>query len=1094
MYAYVKGHEKRGRWKPVHVDDLPKTLESPHLGFSTVLMATEGPPSGTDMPEDAQYQGPFYIDIDDDSIKKAISKAKKVLRTLKGYGLRDDCMEIYATGKRGFHLLVPMRHFTVDQPLPNLSFVYKLMIMQMQIMDLVDDTVYSARKGRMWRITNRKRKDNGKFKVRITMAELEQMDEEAYDKLVSQPRDMPAGTSYIGTLTAFNGLFKASVKKAQSSHKPPPMYVDEELIAQLGDQLLPQCGMDMLNGSNIKRDMGFNNLSMQMAKAIAAFAPEHYRDLAKQFAENNTGTAYNTPSKRLDHLNRAYQAASRSSSYDWSCASAVTVLCEEPCLNCPLIRLKLAQLEGKSGIDEDDGSTLEAYAMPDSLSAPTTIKAPAPAPQPAVEHAPAAAPVSVPAGRRAPPVLSQPYVPVEAPAPAQAVSAPAPSAAQAGPGPLDVLQVYNPDTIAPPPRKVTVEHEPVGRRAPARPKREPKPKPEAEGEPAADSTPRVTVTVDGLEDVGAMGLMTSEEGYFFLGAHAPRFISNFTFQIEREYIEFIPNIGQDRRVAVEAKVIIQDRSIGTAILEESNWSSKSALVSTLHGLGHAAFFGKDDDIQKMKATLMQNVGTAGYVETVRRVRAVGIHHARVAGHDIFTYVEPGWSLDNLGNHNKYQLEGKVSAAPELKLIDMPEKGDCELTDALRAMMRTNAPSKVALMFSWYMACFLKTHMVSYNKEFPVLGVSGSKGSGKSKGNELYASLHGLEYYGQHSTVNLANVTPFVVWSTMSNTLSSPRILNEYNKSKLEVRHYKSIGELLKDNFEVGARQHGTIGGNKAHGGNGTGAYVTEFPLSAPCAVLSEQSVSMPALVERMVQVALSPMDLNIEGVRENFRMAQSLRPAFKRFAKLAYMKAIHLPIEKVRGWVESHKEEVPIELGDRPQICFCILLAGLDFFEEVCRDHEIDLIDDINVMRGNIADYLEEEYIELRASKNHTEVDDVLTAMGIMASVSPDDRNGIPNIVSDVHYYRDDKSLWLDGLMCHTLYKRYMRAMGTDQAVIDNYGQFRALIKTEPYCISVAATPPIGWTHHKPAIQLSIERLEARGLDLHGFVTSLEAP
>lgn len=1070
MFFYVKAPEKEAKWWPVEAENYEERIQSSRVGFSTVLMATEGPRPGEQMSPDVQYQGPFYIDVDDDDIVKAIKKSKKVLVTLTANGIPDTAIEIYATGQRGFHFLIPMRYFTDDKPVSKLPLIYKLMVFQLQLPEEVDMSVYSANKGRMWRIANKQRADNGRYKVRITADELRDMSKSEYTTLTSAPRDFAGTTTYKGKLSAFNGLYRLSVGKAAAIETPPPIFVDEEMLEKLGADLLPPCASQMRQGENIDKSKGFNSLSVQFAKAIAAFSPENYHILADDFSTNNNAPSYNTAAKRKDHLRRAFQITSRDTTYDWSCISACSILKEEPCDGCPLINYKLdqlAKLSGEETADEmlDDEGEIPAYVPPSAATEIPAYTRPA-----AVTSLPSADPAPLAARTTVANTSPDPFA--EPPERARsATRAPAPAVTEPEPVRAPEIDAQEPD-------------KPVKQRAARKPPASPAPPPAA---PPPDDESSEDTEDEFLVD---QGLVPSENGYFFMTNGKPRYITNFTLKLLKSYVEHIPNIGQDRRVAVLAQVWIGKKMVGTTLIEEANWT-RSTLLTCFHGMANAGFFGKDDDIQKMKISLMHNLDMIKGMEQVRRVHSIGIHHTRVAGKDLFTYVEPGWSVDNFGQVDKYLLSQKVNGSPELRSVPYPEQGDEMLTVVLKAMTKINSPQNIAMMFGWYMACFLKAHILSYDKQFPLLGVSGPKGAGKSKGQEVLAALHGLKYYSEHSTTNLANVTPFVVWNTLANSSTHPRIMNEYNKSKIDVRAFKGYGELFKDLFEAGARQHGTIGGNKAHG-SGSGAHVVEFPLLAPAAVLSEQSVSMPALVERMVQIALNPSGLSQPGVRENFHLAKKHVTHLQRFAKAAYMRAMHTPIETVRGWIEKHTEHVPLELGDRPQISFCIVLAGLDFFETICEEYALDLSAEIRTMRSSIAAYLKADFNELREAKNQTEIDHVIIDMASMAAVSEAETNGIPRLVSEMHYYRTDKYLYLDGMVAHMLYLRYVRSNTGQTAVIESYAVFKAQIKSEPYCLGINDAPPPDWgSMTRSCIRLSLEGLQARGIEISPFLQSL---
>lgn len=1072
LYRYYKGHQKKGVWKSVAVESEAQALAASTTGFQTVLAVSERAGAGESISDDAYYQGPFYIDIDDDNIEKSIKAAQKVFKKLTENGVPRSALNIWATGKRGFHFTIPMEYFTDERPVKRLPLVYKFMALALKLPDETDMSVYSQGKGRMWRQENKERIDNQRFKVRISSSELEHMTRELYDSLTSIPReDFEPEDGPLSRNSFLAALFSLALGKSAKAVKPPAVFVDPELKKAL-DGSLPPCGRLMLAGKDVDKSKGFNALSMQFAKAVAAFAPSEARDLIKDFAENNQGDKYNTVRKRSDHCNTAFRIASKNTNYDWSCRSALSILKSEPCMDCPIAHIRVEQEDARNGVKQGD--------------APKPKVKPAPAPKTNGSTAPKQSLPTYDLEKDDVDLSTLPKIKLGLPPSMRNGAAPVPAPAPAPKAPKER------------PVKITVEaSSPMGASMKMEyTDQDPNDAPDEYAGPSDDGDGVGEEDADSGETMGAAeeqprgddaaandeGLLILDEGYGFMDGHGHvRRISNFTFKIKKYYSEYVQNLDEYRRVAIMADLYIGGKRVGNAMLEESNWNSKSSLIGCLGGIANAAFYGKDDDVQRMKSALMANIEDSA--ENIMRVHAAGIHRAMVNGQYVFTYVEPGWSIDQFGNQDKYFLSGKVAAAPALKHVKLPEKGDLKLSDMLLSLMSINRPENIAQMFAWYAACFLKQHFFAFRNEFPLLGVHGNRGSGKSATTAMLASLHGCDYFMEHSPLSLASATPFAVWTTITSSMTMPRIMEEYNKSKLP-RRYDEYGEYFKDCWNQYSIQRGTLNANKGHGSTKSGAHLMDFPLTGAVVVCSEQGVTMPALVQRMIQVPLSPHDLNYPGARDHFNKVRRRMKEFLPFAKLMYMEAVQTSVEQVQEWLDSYDAIVPMEIGDRPHYSYCVMLVGLKFFETVCQKHGLDVQEHVEYLRKALMNYLENDATAIQVTKNRSEVDIIIDKFATMAALS--EGQGVARLESKVHYIHTGQYIYLDGITCFMFYQRHMAQVERSPAVIDSFATFKALLRNESYCESVSEVQD-GFARGRPVIKLNVAGMAAKGIEVAGF-------
>lgn len=1061
QYQFYKGPEKEGAWKALDVATLSQRIaKAPRIAFVTVLSVNIRPRHDESIGEDALYQGPFYVDIDSSNILKSIKAANKVLDKLNKNGIPDEAIQLWATGKKGFHFMIPMAYFAKDVPTAKLPLAYKFMALSLKLPPKETDiTVYSHGRGRMWRVENKKRLDNGAYKVGITPDELREITPEKYAELCSAPREpIPVNPVPDKKIPFLQGLFKISHQRALEAVKPVQIYLDPETIGALKGKF-PPCATELMQGKNVLPEKGYNEKSMQFAKAVVAFRPNEAEELVRSFAENVEADSYNTADKRYEHTMKAVKISARSQDYAWSCRSMLGVLKNklDPCLDCPVAFLLTQQ---------DDAIAEEAEKREAEREKRLTDKA----------ERLRAKRATADGGLRnlgAAPVGDGNVSEVRSENESGRLIASDDEIVVTSEGSEGNASIEAPSEISSDVEAERAAHE--GELA------------DVVADLAQPSAPPPDSFDDDDDDIVVgtnTGVIGTENGYAYVDSDGEeRRISNFVLKFTAVFVEYVENLEHDVRTGVKADVHIQGKKVGRVILEDTCWNSKAAFISHFSGIGHTSFFGKDEDVQKMKGTLMENIERL--TENIRRVTSVGIHLTKVGDQQILTYVEPGWSINSVGMQNTFQLMGQIAASPKLKSESLPLKGDKRLTEALYALTRINSDEKIAQILGWFGACYLKQHIYSTKNQFPLIGFSGAAGSGKTSVATLFAYLHGIDYRGESAPVSLPQATSFAVWKAIKDTMTVPRIMEEYNKSKIP-RNYTAYGEVFKDCWNQFAVQRGALTNSKRHGDNQIGAHLQEFPLTAPVVICSEQHVTMPALVERMIQIAFSKQDLESEGTRSFYEIAVRNRNLYRSFAKAAYMTALQITPESIAKQIEEYESFVPMEMGDRPHFSFCVLLVGLDFIKTVCKTYELDIVDRIEQLKDAIKSMVTEDILRLAVNKQRTEVDIVMDKFATMAAMSEGD-GSMPWLVEHIHYLRVDNYLYLDGLVALAQYRQFMNRVENAPPVIEEISQMRALLRTEPYCDSLEFTVGPEFARGRKVWKLNLTKMAEKGIEIAAF-------
>lgn len=193
--GYQIGDGGQEVWKYVPERQADAFRDQEHPMFMTVLASTyRSDGQGAERADALSIGRMAYFDFDFDSedIAEVLPKVRQFIGKLVDAGADATALHIYASGGKGFHVLVPLEMFLPEGvrglSLADLQAFHLIVkaIAQALYVDTLDLRVYTS--SRMWRQANVKR-ERGTYKVPVTWAELLSMNAEGYAALVAGPRD-----------------------------------------------------------------------------------------------------------------------------------------------------------------------------------------------------------------------------------------------------------------------------------------------------------------------------------------------------------------------------------------------------------------------------------------------------------------------------------------------------------------------------------------------------------------------------------------------------------------------------------------------------------------------------------------------------------------------------------------------------------------------------------------------------------------------------------------------------------------------------------------------------------------------------------------
>jgi hypothetical protein len=182
-----KGAARVGYWHVIYDGaDLMARLP-PQAHFVTILSSRASSESGP-----LHYQGPLYFEADAADAALAFADVRRCVELLNAvYDCPLEAIHVWHSGGRGPHVTIPARVIGADAGHPQLPRIYAAMVQHLfppHVAPTLDRGIYNGGLGRMWRLPNRRRADNGRYKVPLSMQEVLYQHDADIEALTYRPR------------------------------------------------------------------------------------------------------------------------------------------------------------------------------------------------------------------------------------------------------------------------------------------------------------------------------------------------------------------------------------------------------------------------------------------------------------------------------------------------------------------------------------------------------------------------------------------------------------------------------------------------------------------------------------------------------------------------------------------------------------------------------------------------------------------------------------------------------------------------------------------------------------------------------------------
>ncbi len=327
LYRFFKEEPEERVWKPIpnKQEAIDEAIRKDAM-FVTWTVFDRLPVDGE--PDQPMRYGNLVLDFD---CKNDPGKALQDLRSLclvhlpEYYTLDPNAISFYASGGKGFHAEIPAECLGAESGDQFLPLAYKKLVANWkETLELatLDMSLYCMGKGKMFRLPN-VRRSNGRYKVPLTLDEIQALTIEQITELTKRPREIEPvdGAEYscpdLGE-DYRNCLAEVHREQAEMKESSP---IDPEILAKLRDKIA-QCIAYILTANPKTGRTTFNNLVMIVVSYFqtAGFEFERVLQIVDPFLQKySKSTSYTTYQERLKHFRAQWSYISGHESYRFSC-------------------------------------------------------------------------------------------------------------------------------------------------------------------------------------------------------------------------------------------------------------------------------------------------------------------------------------------------------------------------------------------------------------------------------------------------------------------------------------------------------------------------------------------------------------------------------------------------------------------------------------------------------------------------------------------------------------------------------------------------------------------------------------------------------
>jgi hypothetical protein len=533
--------------------------------------------------------------------------------------------------------------------------------------------------------------------------------------------------------------------------------------------------------------------------------------------------------------------------------------------------------------------------------------------------------------------------------------------------------------------------------------------------------------------------------------------------------------NEDTLKVESATMVVTVQMTGTSYkvwdFSEEAWLSKQNFKKELSGLDGVGFLGSDNDVVRLRMTIARDdLRSGAEIKEGFKASKMGLGYRRRVGAENprdpthkgrFTYIEPDFSLNDVGVEGTHKLIGEVIGAPKMRVRNFNDPISPACNEAFALLLKSNRPNFIAATLGWFLTTHIKQHIYQLEQRFPLLCLSGTPGTGKNATTKVMMRVCGVEGEAAKWTLEAPNATKLPFQQALSNSSTIPRIINELNPKSLDNRHYRMVLEILKAAYDSQSITKGMIGGGDRASGYNVSSY--SWRVSSPVVALSEEPITDTAVVHRAILLDMTPAMLQYG--QAAFLKLEPRADDLIDIGRVLIKAALTTSIKGIAEILDNIRLPPGVEeasLQDRIKFNYRAIRTGYRWFVPALERAGLSAenVQALTDLERVLMEGLSESLQILTSVSNTTEVDRLVQDIALMANESLQGTSAHASwaLHPGVHFAVHGNTLLLDTATIYPKLGIYKGATRTTLNIV-NEQSFLSLIRAAPYFTQMGGVP-----------------------------------